>query len=93
MMGIIKNCWFISYKSLDHLQSGIPTSGTSCIKDPDECHQSSSQAAGKQFADQRDRSPVAWLIHIAVFVNEDCSGGLPLGRHQHQGGAACEQTG
>ena len=35
MMGIIKNCWFISYKSLDHLQSGIPTSGTSCIKDSD----------------------------------------------------------
>ena len=33
MMGIIKNCCFISCKSLDHLQSGIPTSGTSCIKD------------------------------------------------------------
>ena len=27
MMGIIKNCCFISCKSLDHLQSGIPTSG------------------------------------------------------------------
>ena len=27
MMGIIKNCCLISYKSLDHLQSGIPTSG------------------------------------------------------------------
>ena len=35
MMGIIKNCCFISYKSLDHLQSEIPTSGTSCIKDSD----------------------------------------------------------